>query len=136
MFFIGLLVGITGGYIIGNKVAIRNGKVDSKYEAALELRSAFYPTILKLKHGDEPSFIVAKDFKNHQLAAIEFSNFLSGGELESYLNSLTDYNHWYKTMCTMSPEGILQKDSDSEYLVEKEKDPIHLIKVILDHADV
>lgn len=129
--FIGTLVGI----YLGHSLAIRRGKSLVKHNAALELKKALHPTILKLKNGDSPTIIVSAYFDKHLAAVMDYSGHLSGSELESYREAINAYSHWYKTMCHRAREEVLYGDNDPEYLAEKAKDAAQLISKILKHAN-
>jgi len=134
-FSLGSMFGIVIGAFIGHALAIRRGKFQVKHNAALELKKAFHPTLLKLRNGDSPTIIISAYFDKHQEAAMEYSGYLNGSALESYREAFNSYTFWYKTICNRSREDIMYGENDPVYLAEKVKKPEMLIGKILECAN-
>lgn len=134
-FTVGTFIGILLGTFIGHALAIRRGKFLVKHSAALELKKAFQPALLKIKNGDVAVITIWANFEEHQAAAMDYSRHLSGSSLKRYLNTIHTYTHWYKIMCDRPDAEVMYGENDPEYLAEKGKDPVKLINKILKHAN-
>jgi len=130
-FSIGSLIGLALGAFLGHSLAIRRSKSLTKHNAAIEFKKVFVPALDKFENDENQFQTVLESFDCHYKAAIEFSVYLSGKELQSFKVSLSNYKQWQSTMYGRSTEEIFYNTDDPEYLKAQSINPTSLIKELL-----
>lgn len=134
-FTLGSLIGLAIGAFLGHALAIRRGKGLVKHNAGIEFRKIINPALDKLENGENQFNVIQDSFDTHYQAAITFSSYLGGKELESFKNTLKEYKHWQNTMYGRSREEVMYDTEDPEYLEAKAIKPIKFLKELLRHAN-
>jgi len=134
-FTIGSLIGLLLGAFLGHALAIRRGKHQTKHGAAIEFKKVVIPTIDALENGEAQFDVIQGNFDKHYQAAINYSAYLNGRELELFRSALSEYKNWQNTMYGRSTAEIMYDTEDPEYLSAKEKKPAQLLNDLLKHAN-
>lgn len=134
-FSVGTLLGLLLGAFLGHALAIRRGKIQSRHNAALELKKAFRRCSLQIENGENPSIMIASDYHKQHEAAMEYSATLEGKTLKKFNIAVNSYTDWFKVVCNRSNAQIMYEKVDPKYLKEKDKDPLKLIEEILKYAN-
>ena len=120
---------------LGYAFALRRVKFQAKHNAAIEFKQAIKPTLDKLERGENQFNTIQDSYENHFQAAITFSAHLKGNSLESFESALNDYRYWQNTVYGRSTAEIMYDTEDPEYLEQKAKNPIELLKELLKYAN-
>ena len=120
---------------LGYAFALRRVKFQSKHNAAIEFKQAIKPALDKLERGENQFKAIQNSYENHFQAAITFSAHLKGKNLKSFESALNNYRHWQDTVYGRSTAEIMYDTEDPEYLEEKAKNPVKLIKELLKYAN-
>ncbi|MFT6910298.1 MAG: hypothetical protein ACJAS1_007026 [Oleiphilaceae bacterium] len=134
-FTLGSLLGLILGALLGHSLAIRRGKHQTKHNAAIEFKKVVIPAIDELEHGNSQFDIIQSNFDNHYQAAIDYSVYLNGRELDSFRAALSEYKQWRNIMYGRSASEIFYDTEDPEYLSAKEKKPDFLLNELLKYAN-
>jgi hypothetical protein len=134
-FTLGALIGIVIGAFLGHALAIRRGKGLAKHHAAIVFKQIITPALYKLENGDSQIRVIQDTFETHYQAAITFSTYLKGAELESFNTALDHYKQWQSTMCGRDTSEIMYNAEDPKYLNAKVINPIDLLKKLSMHAN-
>jgi hypothetical protein len=121
--------------LLGYAFGIRRIKFQAKHNAAIEFKQVVKPLLDKLESGENQFNTIQDSFENHIRAAVTFSAHLKGKELKSFESALNEYRHWQNTIYGGSTAEIMYDTEDPEYLEEKAKDPMELIKGLLKYAN-
>lgn len=132
----GTLIGVLLGAYLGHVLAIRRGKIQSRHNAAVELKKEFRRASLQLERGDNPTIIISPDVYHQQhSAAMDYSAMLEGRKLKKFNAAVNEFTEWFSIVCNRSRAEIMYGANDPEYLKIKAKDPRALIENILKHAN-
>lgn len=135
-FTVGTLVGLIIGALIGHVLAIRRGKIQSRHNAAVELKKEFRHSVLQLESGESPTIIISPDvYHRHYKAAIDFSATLEGRKLRNFNVAVNEYAKWYRGVCDRNIAERMYGNDDPEYIRLKDTNPLKLIDNILKHAN-
>jgi hypothetical protein len=130
-FSIGSLIGLGLGAFLGHALAIRRSKNLTKHNAAIELKKVLIPVLDILENNGNQFETVKESFDRHYSAAIDFSIYLSGKELQSFKYAIANYKQWKNIMCGRSLEEMLYETNDPEFLKARAIKPATLITALL-----
>ena len=134
-FSIGTLLGLFLGAFLGHALAIRRGKIQSRHNAALELKKTFRRCVLQIENGESPTIMISAGFHKQFDAAMEYSATLEGASLRKFNASVNLYAEWFKVVCNRNTQQVFYEENDPEYIKIKNKDPLKLIDGILKYAN-
>lgn len=135
-FSIGTLLGLVLGTLLGHALAIRRGKIQTRHNAAIELKKEFRRSSLEIQRGSNPTIIINPDVYHRQHnAAMEYSATLEGSNLRKFNLAVNEFTDWFSVACNLSRAEIMYESDDPEYLNIKAKDPLVLIENILKYAN-
>lgn len=134
-FSLGTLIGLVLGAFLGHSLAIRRGKWQVKHNAAIEFRKRVLPALDALENGESQFSVIQNSYETHCKAAVSFSAFLKGRDLESFKEALSAYRFWRETVYGRSTAEILYDTNDPEYLAEKEKSAQSMLSELLKYAE-
>lgn len=134
-FSVGTLIGLVLGAFLGHALAIRRGKIQSRHNAAIELKKAFRRCVLQIENGENPTIMIPAEYQKQHEAAMEYSATLEGRVLQKFNLAVNEYTEWFKVVCNRSRSQVMYEENDPEYLKIKNKDPLGLIKKILKYAN-
>jgi len=120
---------------LGYAFALRRVKFQAKHNAAIEFKQAIKPALDKLKRGENQFKTIQDSCEIHFQAATTFSAHLKGNELEFFETALNNYRHWQDTVYGRTTTEIMYDTEDPEYLEEKSRSPIELLKELLKYAN-
>ena len=134
-FAVGSLLGLVLGAFLGHALAIRRSKKQTKHVAAIEFKKVIFPALDKLEQNESQFKVIQDSFEKHYEAALSFSSYLSGEELNTFKKSLSNYKKWQNTMYGRSTAEVMYDTNDPEYLAAQKISPISLIKEMLKYAN-
>ena len=135
-FTVGTLIGLLLGTYLGHVLAIRRGKIQSRYNAALKLKKEYLAVLLKLESGDNPNSVISKQFYHRQHdAAMSYLATIEGRKLKRFTKAFDEFSEWFEITRDRSRVQTMYERNDPEYLKVKEKDPVKLIENILKYAN-
>lgn len=134
-FSIGTLIGLMLGAYLVHSLAIRRGKIQSRHNAAIELKKAFRRCVLQIENGENPQIIISAAYHKQHEAAMDYSATLNGKDLKKFNQAVTEYTEWFKVVCHRTNAQILYGQDDPHYLEIKNIDPLTLINGILKYAN-
>ena len=134
-FSIGTLIGLLLGAYLGHALAIRRGKIQSRHNAAIELKKAFRRCALQIENGENPTIMISAEYHKQHEAAMDYSATLNGRSLKNFNRAVNEYTEWFKVTCNRTAAQKLYGQEEPEYLKIKSKDPLVLINGILKYAN-
>ena len=134
-FSIGTLFGLLLGAFLGHALAIRRGKVQSRHNAAIELKKAFRRCVLQIENGENPTIMVSAQYHEQHEAAMDYSATLNGRTLENFNRAVNEYTEWFNVVCNRTASQNLYEQDEPEYLKIRNKDPLALINEMLKYAN-
>lgn len=135
-FSVGTLLGLVLGAFLGHALAIRRGKIQTRHNAAIELKKEFRRASLDIQRGGNPAIIINPDVYHRQHnAAMEYSATLEGRNLRKFNLAVNEFTDWFSVVCNRSRAERMYESDDPEYLKIKAKDPLALIENILKYAN-
>jgi len=134
-FSIGTLIGLMLGAYLGHALAIRRGKIQSRHNAAIELKKAFRRCTLQIENGENSTIMVSAEYHKQHEAAMDYSATLNGRALKNFNRAVNEYTEWFKVVCNRTAAQKLYEQDEPEYLKIKNKDPLALINGMLKYAN-
>ncbi|WP_028470735.1 hypothetical protein [Neptunomonas japonica] len=134
-FSVGTLIGLLLGACLGHALAIRRGKIQSRHNAAIELKKAFRRCALEIENGENPTIVISAEYHKQHEAAMDYSATLNGRALNMFNRAVNEYTEWFKVVCNRTAAQNMYGQDDPEYLKIKNKNPLTLINGILKYAN-
>lgn len=134
-FSAGTLLGIILGTFLGHTLALRRTKYQAKHNAAVKFKMALNPALMELEKGKSAFEVMKESYEKHIDAALEYSAYLNGRELDKFKYDLERYEHWEDVVYGRSTAEIMYDTNDPEYLEMKSKDPVMFLNALIKHAN-